>query len=159
MTQDDKQSLIISDQTPPRDSIVSISTISETRARSATRIISRSILVHVSDSTTAPFWKRALLLSVISLNCIAPVHCSSFFFPFFPIVAEDDKLVSPSLVGNLFGVLYFLVFFFCLLFGVFIKVLGPKFLYFTGFLVMAVVMFLFAFLDRTTTLGSMFTRG
>ena len=151
MTQDDKQSLIISDQTPPRDSIVSISTISETRARSATRIISRSILVHVSDSTTAPFWKRALLLSVISLNCIAPVHCSSFFFPFFPIVAEDDKLVSPSLVGNLFGVLYFLVFFFCLLFGVFIKVLGPKFLYFTGFLVMTVVMFLFAFLDRTTT--------
>ena len=150
MSEEDKESLLNSHELTRRDSIVSISTISETRARNSSRIFSRSIIVHVADTTSAPFWKRALILLVISLNCIAAVHCSSFFFPFFPNVAEDDKGVSPSLVGNLFGALYFLVFIFCLLFGVFIKALGPKFLYFTGYLTIAVCMFLFAFLDRMT---------
>ncbi|KAI6654952.1 MFS-type transporter SLC18B1-like [Oopsacas minuta] len=148
MDSPESDSLIESNKSSSKNSILTLSTFTEPRVRVNTRFFSRSTFVRITDFSTLPFWKKAIFLLIISLSCLVNVSCSSFFFPFYPNYAEDIKNVGPEIIGNQFGLLYFLVFIFCLTFGVFIKIIGPKFLYFCGYLILTVSMFLFAFIDR-----------
>ena len=152
----EKNSLIeqsSSDESIVKSSIVSISSLTESKVKTITRFFFKSTLVHIPN---LPFWKRALYLLFISLSCTFTINCSTMFFPFYPNYAEDFKNVSPIVIGNITGLLYFVVFVFCILFGIFIKTLGPKFLFFTGYLSLTVSLFLYGFIDRVDTFWFVF---
>ena len=144
---------VSSEESIDRSSIVSVSSLTQSRLRTKTRFFFKATLVKMSS---LPFWIRVLYLFLISISCTFTINCSTMFFPFYPNYAEDFKNVSPFIIGNITGLLYFVVFIFCILFGIFIKTLGPKFLFFTGYLVLSVSLFLYGFLDRVDTFWFIF---
>ena len=149
----EKDNLIESNSSEEFASILSLSSLKQSRIRTKTRFFFKSTLVHIPS---LPFWRRVLFLVLIAVSCTCTINCSTMFFPFFPIYAENVKKVSPVIIGNITGLMYFFVFIFCILFGVFIKLLGPKLLFFTGYLTLTVSLFLFGFLDRVDTFWFVF---
>ena len=154
-TSEEKEHLIkkksCREEPPVRSSIVG--SLTQFKIRTETRFFFKSTLVHIPS---LPFWKRILFLLIISLSCTCTINCTGMYFPFFPLYAEDTKNVSPIIIGNITGLLYFSVFVLCVLFGVCIKLLGPKLLFFTGYLTLTVSLFLFGFLDRVDTFWFVF---
>ena len=142
-----------SDKLVPDDAstIVSIKSITNSKVRTTTRYFQSSSPVKLANSARIPLFKRLIFLLVISFSCLAAINCSNMFFPFFSNFAESNKLVEPDVIGNIVGILYFGVFAFCIIFGIFIKRLGPKYLYFSGYLILSSALFLFGFIDRMNT--------
>ena len=123
--------------------------VSDTLEETVSHIpIDSTTVVKAVDSSSLPFWKRALFLFIISITLGVSIHCTNILLPFYPIYSEDVKSVSPRIVGAVFGTLSFLVFFFSIIFGMFIDLFGPKFLYFSGNLVVTGTLFLFGFIDK-----------
>ena len=124
--------------------------------RSKIRKITQCCPIKLENSCETPFCKKILHLLIISLSLLIAINCSTMFSPFFPNYAESDKSVEPEVVGNITGIMYFGIFAFCIVFGIFIKVLGPKFLYLSGYLTLGSSLFLFGLLNRTNTFWFIF---
>lgn len=90
-------------------------------------------------------------LSIICCIIGVATNSTTINTPFYPNYAEDVKHVNSALVGVVIGMGSFLVFIFQALMGIFINVLGIKFLYLSSSIIFAVNFLLMSLLPLMLT--------